>query len=129
MAGNPLIMVVDDEPDILFLVEIYLKRCNFEVECHKDPAEALASFKKNSQQYSLVLTDLRMPTLSGTELARQMLKIKPDASVAMMTAYDVTEDQMLAVPTIGRQGIIKKPFVHSEICEFVRNHLKMPDAN
>ncbi len=122
-------MVVDDEPDILFLVEIYLKKCNFEVECHKDPREALDSFKKNSRQYSLVLTDLRMPTLSGTELAQQLLKIKPDANVAMMTAYDVTDDQMLEVPTIGPQRIIKKPFVHAEICEFVRNHLKMPDGN
>ena len=126
MSGNPLIMVVDDEPDILLLVEIYLKRCNFDVESHKDPAKALASFRDNSQQYSLVLTDLRMPTLSGTELAQEMLKIKPDANVAMMTAYDVTDDQMRAVPAISRQDIIKKPFVLAEICDFVRNQLQRP---
>jgi DNA-binding response OmpR family regulator len=67
-----------------------------------------------------------MPTLSGTELAQEMLKIKPDANVAMMTAYDVTDDQMRAVPAISRQDIIKKPFVLAEICDFVRNQLQRP---
>jgi DNA-binding NtrC family response regulator len=125
MSDKHLIMVVDDEPDLMVMVTRYLKAWKFETEGYTDPVKALDAFQSNPSRYSMVLTDVRMPQISGIELARRILAIKPDAQVVIMTAYEVTKEMLVGVPVVRHSEILKKPFRLAEICESVRRHLQI----
>ena len=74
-ATMKTVLVVDDEPDVKLALKIALEENGFEVNSFDDPIIALEKFKKgidvlerSTQQYGLVLTDIRMPTMNGFEL-------------------------------------------------------------
>jgi len=120
------IMVVDDEPDLLRMVELYLKAWHFEVDAFANPLEALAHFQKNSSSYSLVITDIRMPDMSGLELAKKLLEIKQDTKIILMTAFQVDLLELQNnLPVIKRGDIIEKPFRLVEICNGVKKQLQI----
>jgi DNA-binding NtrC family response regulator len=125
MSDTHLIMVVDDEPDLLCMVERYLKRWKFDTEGYTDPVKALNVFQSNPSRYSLVLTDVRMPHMSGIELTHKILTIKPDMKVVIMTAYEMTEEMLSGVPVVRHSEILKKPFRLAEICESVKRKLQI----
>lgn len=124
MSHNQKIMIVDDEPDLLRMVELYLKTWKFEVEPFNNPVDALAAFQRNPPAFSLVLTDIRMPGMTGLELAAQMLRIRPDIKIMLMTAYEINPTGLkTALPVLKHEDILKKPFRLKEICDGVRKQL------
>ena len=126
MSSSCRILVVDDERDLVRMVELYLKSWRFEVDAFTDPVQALAFFEKNPSFFSLVLTDIRMPHMSGLELAQRMLKIKPDVKIMLMTAYQVdTLDLETSLPIIKYKDILRKPFRLAEICSAVKKQLQV----
>lgn len=119
-------MVVDDEPDLLRMVELYLKAWRFDADPFTSPIEALAHFKKNPSSYSLVITDIRMPDMSGLELAKHMLEIKQDMKIMLMTAFQIDSLELEnSLPIIKRGDIIEKPFRLVEICNGVKKQLQI----
>jgi two-component system cell cycle sensor histidine kinase/response regulator CckA len=117
-------MAVDDEPDLLRMVELYLRQWGFTVDGFGDSIEALAHFKDNYEQYSLVLTDVKMPNMTGFELASALLKIKPEIKIVIMTAYDVMpRDLETLLPIIKYDDLLIKPFRLVEICNAVKKQL------
>lgn len=119
------IMAVDDEPDLLRMVELYLRQWGFTVDGFGDSIEALAHFKDNYEQYSLVLTDVKMPNMTGFELASVLLKIKPEIKIVIMTAFDVMpRDLETLLPIIKYDDLLIKPFRLVEICNAVKKHLQ-----
>src|SRR5581483_6246020 len=124
MPGSHRILIVEDEPDLLRIVEAYLKSCNFEVDSFTNPVQALEHFRKNPSSFSLVLTDVRMPHMTGLELAKSVVAIKPSIKVMLMTAYQIDS---LAFQTgldvIKHDDIITKPFELEQICDVVMKKL------
>jgi DNA-binding response OmpR family regulator len=121
-------MAVDDEVDIVFIIRRYLEKWGFSVDTFTDPNFALQTFKAHPDRYSLALLDIRMPEMSGIQLASLMLKVKPSMKVVIMTAYEVEpEDLELNLPTIKRNDILRKPFVLVQICNAVKKHIKVPN--
>ena len=125
MSNDHLIMVVEDEQEILALVEHSLHIWKYQTRGFSDPVEALAAFKANPDSFSMVMTDVRMPGMSGIDLAQKMLAIKHDAKVVLMTAYEVTHDMLSGLPTMSHSEIVKKPFRLKEICESVKRQLQV----
>jgi CheY-like chemotaxis protein len=66
------LLVVDDDPDIVHVLKPGLLKNRFLVSAFTNPEEALQSFKSNSEDYCLMLSDIRMPELSGIQLARKV---------------------------------------------------------
>ena len=119
-------MVVDDEFDIVMIVRRYLEKWGYEVDTFTNPLYALEIFKANSDRYSLVLTDIRMPEMSGIRLAAMMREIKPDIKVVIMTAYEVTPDELQEqLPMITHKDILQKPFKLLQICTAVKKQLQI----
>lgn len=119
------IMVVDDEPDLLRLVELYLRSWGFTVDGFGDPVRALEHFKDNHEQYLLVLTDVNMPNMTGFELATALLKIKPMIKIVIMTAFDITpRDLETLLPIVKYDDLLIKPFKLVEICTAVKRQLQ-----
>ena len=81
------ILVVDDEESIAELIREQLSQYNFDVTYFNDGASALAHFLGNTDRYDLVITDQAMPNLLGSEMARQMLNVRPDLPVILCTGY------------------------------------------
>lgn len=117
-------MVVDDEPDILNIVRLALKRWGYVVDAFDNTENALAHFKQNPSDFSLVLTDIRMPGISGIELAKEMRKVRPDLKVMAMTAYAEMNDEIHDnIPSIRKEDIVYKPFGIVQICSAVKKQL------
>lgn len=116
-------MAVDDEPDILKIVELSLAKWGYSVDTFTDPVQALDRFRKNPQKYSLILTDVNMPGMSGSELTKHARNVRPDIKVMIMTAFDVDKDLKKALPTLEKNGFLQKPFHTADVCVAVRRHL------
>ena len=105
------IMVIDDEFDIATLVKITLQKSGFKnVFAFTKPSLALENFKINYDDYSLVISDIRMPEINGFEFARSISRIKPEIKVLLMTAFDYDDtlvNMNMKYSNIG--GVIQKP--------------------
>jgi DNA-binding NtrC family response regulator len=90
-SSKPLarIMIVDDESDITSIMKRYFEVQNFAVEAFTDPVKALEHFKQNSEDYSLVISDIRMPGISGIELSKEIKKIAPKVKVILMSSFEI----------------------------------------
>jgi DNA-binding NtrC family response regulator len=117
-------MVVDDEFDIVMIVRRYLEKWGFSVDTFTNPLYALEKFKENSDAYSLGLLDIRMPEMMGTRLAVLLQEVKPDFKVVIMTAYEITPDELHThLPMITHEEILQKPFKLVQICNAVKKQL------
>lgn len=81
------IMVVDDEEIVLRVAQGVLLRIGYAPTSFSDPIEALRVFQENPQGYDMVLTDLTMPRLKGTELARKLREIRQDLPILLCTGF------------------------------------------
>ena len=88
MTGR--ILIVDDERDMLTLISrIIQEDTEFEAVTETDPKKAVALFREDA--FDLVMTDLKMPGMTGIEVLETVKSIRPDVSVVMLTAFATIE--------------------------------------
>lgn len=117
------IMAVDDEPEILNIVKMSLAKWGYEVDAFIDPVAALDHFSQNASAYSLILTDIMMPGMSGEEPATRARQTRPDIKVMIMTAFEVDRALKESLPSIEKDGFLQKPFHTTDVCVAVKRHL------
>ena len=103
------LLVVDDEPDTILALKIGLIDYGFLVDAFTNPEEALQSFKANAESYCLVLLDIKMPTLSGIQLAKKIKELNPNVSVLLLTALGIRDNEVSDVSSTNVDGFIQKP--------------------
>jgi CheY-like chemotaxis protein/class 3 adenylate cyclase len=107
------IMVIDDEPDILFTYECFLTDEGYNVEAFADPQEALKHFVQLSgafsSYYQLVLLDIRMPRLNGLQLYNTIKTLSPNTKIMFVSALDMAEELTSILPNMKYGDIIRKP--------------------
>jgi DNA-binding NtrC family response regulator len=104
------LLVVDDDSDIVQVLKIGLQKNGFLVNAFTNPQEALQSFKSNAEAYCLMLSDVRMPELSGIQLARKVKEINPGVKVILMTAFEIKDNEFSKVfPSMHVDGFVQKP--------------------
>ena len=121
-TGKGQILLVDDEETLLVLAERIIKSLGYDVIAENNSAKALEKFKSDPDQFDLILTDLAMPHMSGTELRAEILKIRPDIPVIICTGYD----SKITAEYAGEKGIteyIKKPYSKKILSEAIREAL------
>jgi len=94
--GVGSILLVEDNPDVQEVAYIALDRKGYNVHRANTGKEALQLCKKASKQYDLVITDIRMPKMDGTELVKKIRKQWPETKVIYMSGYspeDILEDR------------------------------------
>ncbi len=115
------IMVVDDEQSMCEFLEIILLRNNYRVSCFTDAFAAVGSLETTN--YDLVISDLKMPTMSGLEMLRTVKKKSPTTEMIMITAFASTTSVIDAMKN-GAFDYINKPFKVDEILLTIEKALK-----
>ena len=120
------ILVLDDEFDLSMLVKQILRRDNFKnVFAFTDPLLALEHFKINHKDYSLIISDIRMPTMNGFEFVREARVINPKVKIMLMTAFEIDDKEFARVlPNPKIDGLIRKPTSAKQILKTVSSILK-----
>jgi DNA-binding NtrC family response regulator len=124
-VGSETVLVVDDEAEVRNLAGEVLKGRGYHVLTASGASEALRVAAASGRKLDLLLTDVVMPGVSGTELARQLAAVCPGLKVLYMSGYS---HEMLSV--YGAAGpdvaLVEKPFALSELAHKVREVLNAP---
>lgn len=123
-GGNERILFIDDERMITYMHREVLERLGYQVVSISNSIEALDLFRNDPEIFDLIITDQGMPGLTGIELAKQILKIRPDIPVILCTGYSETVTRQDALK-IGIKEFIIKPIIKREIAGVIRKVLDM----
>ncbi|MBI5850050.1 MAG: response regulator, partial [Planctomycetes bacterium] len=96
-AGLGSVLVVDDEPDLAESCAFFLKRAGYRVATAVSGAAAMKHLSESS--FDVVLSDVRMPGMSGVQLLEQVKARDPDIEVILVTAYPELETAAHAIKT------------------------------
>jgi DNA-binding response OmpR family regulator len=123
-SNNHRILLVDDDPDIVQVLGRALKVKGMQVDAYTSPQEALQSFKPHA--YNLAILDIRMPTMTGFQLYREMRKVDSAISVCFLSAFEIQPNEFRSVfPSMnGVKIIIKKPISISELLKQISPFLR-----
>lgn len=102
------ILLVDDEESIVLLMTELLQNYGFNVTGYADSEQALAHFKENKDKYDLVITDQTMPKLTGVELSKAIIEIRPNISIILCSGYSDNIDKE-GTESIGIKSYMTKP--------------------
>ncbi len=108
-SATPTVLVVDDEPDVLRLVEAILSEQGYTVILAKGAENAIRTFERMARKPDLILTDVVMPGMSGPMMVDHLLQLDPQIRVLFMSGYD---DRQVVQKYVVEKGfaLIAKPF-------------------
>ncbi len=119
------ILIVDDEEIVLVALYETLRREHYEVVTTSDPATALAELKK--KEFSVIITDQRMPALTGLELLAQARRIQPNATRILITAVLSLDTVIDAINKGEIYRFVVKPWLREELLVTVKNAVQRYD--
>jgi two-component system response regulator PilR (NtrC family) len=119
------VLLVDDEPDILELLELALLKMGLEVDKAGNVREALA--KLAARRYDLCLTDMRLPDGEGLQVVQHIAQSNLDVPVAVITAHGNMENAVTALKA-GAFDYLSKPVSLDQLRALVKSALNLPQA-
>lgn len=125
-TSSPTILIVDDEPDIIELLELTLARMGMEVFSATNISQAKALLQ--SHQFQLCFTDMRLPDGEGLELVNYISDHCSDLPVAIITAYGTTENAVAALKA-GAFDYLPKPVALKQLRDLVKSALGLPSIH
>ena len=119
-AGRESVLIIDDEPHTLTHFKKILEGFGYHVSACASGEIAMNIFQKAPEKWDLVMTDMSMPGMTGTELAGQILGISPETPLIMCTGHPdlITETQ---AEELGFSGYINKPVMDLGLANCVRS--------
>jgi two-component system, NtrC family, response regulator PilR len=122
--GQPKVLVVDDEPDLLELLELTLSRMGLDTSRAQSVAEAVRTL--DSHPFDLCLTDMRLPDGEGLRVVEHITEKGLDVPVAVITAYGSAENAVAALKA-GAFDYLAKPVALEQLRALVKQALKVPE--
>ena len=109
LSRTNAILLLDDEADIVATIE----------------QMALKDFRINSKQYSLVISDIKMPQINGYEFIKEVKEIKPEVNVIFMTAFGINELELeRVIPSIRIDELVEKPISAKDLVGIIDKYVK-----
>ena len=121
-SGTERILFIDDEEVLAEVGKEALEHLGYKVTIRTSSTEALELFKAKPGYFDLVITDMSMPNMTGEELSREVMKIRPDMPIILCTGFSHIISKEKA-REIGIQAFIMKPLVRKDLAETVRRVL------
>jgi len=120
------VLVVDDELDILGVIKRSLEAGGgvIHVYAFTSPIEALEHFKLNYNNFALVLSDIRMPGMTGFEFIRRIRQINPTIKALLMSAFEFNNNERSsALGSIIVDDFVQKPVSPRKLTSIVQRHI------
>ena len=132
MTSNRLlsILIVDDEVELASLYRSYLETVGYYVVSFTDPIMALEYYKQNIPRFTHVLIDLRMPQMTGLDLACEIRWLNEKVNLFLMTAFeikDLVNNRQYVDAHI--EMVIQKPMRLKSLQEYLKNPIIQNNTN
>jgi PAS domain S-box-containing protein len=115
-GNGETVMIVDDERQLVALAEEITAQLGYEPVGFDSSEAALEAFRKTPRRFDAVLTDESMPELVGTELAHEILRIRPQIPIILMSGYGGAQLTNRAAE-IGVSEVLRKPLHSRDLAE------------
>ncbi len=124
IRGQPKVLVVDDEPDLLELLELTLSRMGLDTSRAESVGDAIRLLDK--EPFDLCLTDMRLPDGEGLRVVEHINQKGLDVPVAVITAFGSAENAVAALKA-GAFDYLAKPVALEQLRALVKQALKVPE--
>ena len=124
IRGQPKVLVIDDEPDLLELLELTLSRMGLDTSRAENVAEAIRLLDR--EPFDLCLTDMRLPDGEGLRVVEHINQKGLDVPVAVITAFGSAENAVAALKA-GAFDYLAKPVALEQLRALVKQVLKVPE--
>lgn len=121
-SGKERILFVDDEVELAKVADKMLTHLGYAVSSHTSSTEALERFRDRPDRFDLIITDHTMPNLTGIDLARECLRIRPDIPIIICTGFSERLNEDVAKAT-GIRQFVMKPLVTDDLARIIRKVL------
>ena len=116
------VLIVDDEPTVAEMAAEMLRKMNYKITVETSSVAALERFRSAPHGFDVVLSDLVMPEMTGVQMVKEMLAIRPQFPVVIMTGY--TDKSVDEISESGAAwGLVKKPVVMKSLADAVERAL------
>ncbi len=123
-----LVLIVDDDPLVLRLVEESMRHLGYPTLAFSDGNLAITACREGADRFSLVILDMVMPAPGGDEVFRAIHRLAPDLPVVLLSGYARSE-LVSDLLREGARGYLAKPFHVSELAELVHEHARGPSGS
>ncbi|CAK8711623.1 histidine kinase [Candidatus Electrothrix aarhusensis] len=121
-TGKEHILLVDDEEPIALLEKKMLEQLGYQVTMHIHSPEALEAFRAEPDVFDLVISDMAMPSMTGDQLAMELLAIRHDIPIIISSGFSERLNNGRGAK-IGIKDFLEKPFLQSKLAKTVRKVL------
>ena len=118
-TGDERVLLVDDEEPIAQMETSMLERLGYQVTSRTESVDALEEFTANPGNFDLVLTDMDMPNMTGDQLAKEIISIRPDIPIVILTGFSERMNREKA-EAIGIKAMLMKPVAMKEMAQAIR---------
>jgi PAS domain S-box-containing protein len=122
VLGNERILFIDDEELLAEMGKSMLERLGYHVTACSSSLEALTTFQNLPDQFDLIITDQTMPGMTGIDLARHILQIRPFMPIILSTGYSSLLSEEKA-KSLGIKGFAMKPMTRKSMAALIRKVL------
>jgi len=114
-ANRPMVLIVDDEPDMCWVLENLLAGSGFDLRIAKTGQTALGLME--TTKFSVALLDVKLTDMDGLDLARQIKAMNPSINIVMISGYYYKDDVNIrrAMEEGFVSGFVSKPFLHEDV--------------
>ena len=119
--GHEVVLMIDDEMEIIQIGQKVLQKSGYTVITARSGEEGIAKYLKN--QVDLVLLDVSMPGIGGVECLRQIMYLRPEAKVIIISGY-LSNGRIEEAMSLGAKAFLTKPYCFEELLTTVRNVLE-----
>ncbi len=120
--GTESVLFVDDEGHLVEVMGQVLSALGYRVTTVRESRNALRMFRENPDGFDLVITDMTMPDMTGAELAREILRLRPDTPIILCTGYSELIDEEEALK-MGIRRFLMKPLFMGDVAREIRSVL------
>ena len=125
-SNSKFILALDDEIDIVTLIEQSLQNYEYSIFAFTDPVLALDHFNSNFKDCSLIISDIRMPGMTGYDFVKKVKRIKTEVKVILMTAFEINDIELdRCLPDIKIDFFLQKPFSIQQLKYMVEKTLQL----
>jgi DNA-binding NtrC family response regulator len=117
MAGKKAVLVIDDEPSVADALRLILSDSGHDVEVGNTGRDALEAL--GNRRFDLVITDLRLPDISGLDVLRHLQRSHPGVLAIIITAHPTPELAAESL-SLGAVAVLPKPFSPSELLTVIK---------